>query len=52
MMDGLPMMVLVFVVILTLLAFWRLVLMIFVAAFLTVLAVGVIEVVSWLGDVL
>ena len=52
MMDGLPLMILVFVVVLTLLAFWRIVLMICVAAFLTVLAVGVIEVITWFGEVL
>ena len=52
MIDGLPLLVLVFFLILVLIAFWRLVLMICVAAFLTVFALGLIEVLTWLADVL
>jgi hypothetical protein len=52
MIDGLPLIVLVFVAVLTMMAFWRLILMIFVAAFLTVFSLGLIQTVTWLGDVL
>lgn len=52
MIDGLPLLVLVFFTVMVLLAFWRLILMIFAAAFLTLLTVGVIDVVRWLGEVL
>jgi hypothetical protein len=52
MIDGLPLLVLVFFVMLVLVAFWRLVLMICVTAFLTVFALGCIEVLTWLADVL
>jgi hypothetical protein len=52
MIDGLPLLILIFVVMLVLVAYWRLVLMVFAAAFLTVMAVGVIDLIGWLGDVL
>jgi hypothetical protein len=52
MIDGLPLIMLIFVVVLTLMAFWRLVLMICLAALLTVFAVGVIETITWFGGVL
>jgi hypothetical protein len=50
MMHGLPLLVLVFAVALTVMAFWRLVLMIFVAATLTLLALGLIDAITWVGD--
>jgi hypothetical protein len=52
MIDGLPLIMLVFVVVLTFMAFWRLVLMICAAALLTVFAVGLIETLAWFGEVL
>jgi hypothetical protein len=51
MMNGIPLIVLVFVAMVTLLAFWRQVLMILAAALLTVLALGVIDVVTWVSAV-
>ena len=52
MIDGLPLLVLVFFLMLVLLAFWRLVLMVCAAAFLTIVTLGLIQVLTWLGDVL
>ena len=52
MIDGLPLLVLVFFVMLVLVAFWRLVLMIFAAAFLTVMVLGLIQLLTGLAGVL
>ena len=50
--EGLPAIVLAFVTVLGVMAFWRQILMICIAAFLTVFAVGLIDAINWLGDVL
>lgn len=50
MMHGLPLLFLVFVVVLTLMAFWRIVLMICIAAFLSVLVIGVVDVAGQLSS--
>jgi hypothetical protein len=50
--EGLPAIVLAAVTALTVMAFWRQILMVFAAAFLTVFAVGLFQTLTWLGDVL
>jgi hypothetical protein len=49
MVHGLPLIVVVFLVVLTLMAFWRLILMVCLAAALTVFALGLIEVAGYVG---
>ena len=50
MLNGLPLIVLVFLVALTVLAFWRMILMICIAAALTLFALGLIDVITYAGD--
>lgn len=47
--DGLPLLVLVIFGVLILMTFWRLILMLCVAAVLAIFTVGLIDVVSWVN---
>jgi hypothetical protein len=49
MVHGLPLIVVVFLVVITLMAFWRLIVTICLAAALTVFALGLIEVAGYVG---
>ena len=50
--DRLPLLILTMLGVLSLMAFWRLILLLFVAAGVTVFAVGLIQVTSWINAVL
>ena len=50
--EGLPAIVLALVTVLGVMAFWRQILMICIAAFLTVFVVGLIDTITWLSEVL
>lgn len=52
MIHGLPLLALILLAMLVLLAFWRLVLMIVAAASLALLVLGLMQTITWLGDVL